>query len=257
MKTNCGIYAITNLINNKVYIGSSCNLKSRKYEHFRLLKNNKHVNKYLQNSFNKYGINTFNWEILEYIKKCEDKNILKQSLLDREQFYINKYKDDEGSINQNLCYNLLPTAGNNLGMKMSQEAKEKVSKNNARGMLGKICSDETRLKLSKAKKGNKYWLGKNHSEETILKLSKINKNRIRSEEFKNNLRKHMTGKKQSEETIIKKIEKQSKKVTNTTTNITFKSIKEASIYYGINEGSISKACKGKLKTAGTFTWSYG
>lgn len=30
---NCGIYKIVNIKNNKVYIGSSINLDSRKYKH--------------------------------------------------------------------------------------------------------------------------------------------------------------------------------------------------------------------------------
>ena len=33
-----GIYKITNTINNKFYIGSSCNLKNREWQHFNQLK---------------------------------------------------------------------------------------------------------------------------------------------------------------------------------------------------------------------------
>ena len=48
MKTNCGVYQITNLVNKKVYTGSSENLKSRKYIHYNYLKNNKHENDYFK-----------------------------------------------------------------------------------------------------------------------------------------------------------------------------------------------------------------
>ena len=36
---NSGIYKILNKTNNKVYIGSSVNLKSREYKHFWMLNN--------------------------------------------------------------------------------------------------------------------------------------------------------------------------------------------------------------------------
>ena len=49
-----GIYKITNIINNKFYIGSAVDLKEREYEHFRRLFKNNHCNILLQNSFNKY-----------------------------------------------------------------------------------------------------------------------------------------------------------------------------------------------------------
>lgn len=39
-----GIYEIRNLVNNKVYIGSSINVKARLYEHSRLLNIGKHEN---------------------------------------------------------------------------------------------------------------------------------------------------------------------------------------------------------------------
>ena len=46
-----GIYRIRNLTNNKFYIGSAINLNKRKNQHFHYLRNNKHHNKPLQNSF--------------------------------------------------------------------------------------------------------------------------------------------------------------------------------------------------------------
>ena len=83
-KTNCGVYKITNTNPNettglyKVYIGSSENLKSRKYQHFMGLRSNRHRNKYLQSSFNKYKEENFKWEVIKYIEKLEDKKELKQ-----------------------------------------------------------------------------------------------------------------------------------------------------------------------------------
>jgi len=60
-----GIYQIRNIINNKVYIGSTSKFKSRKASHFGHLRFGDHSNKYLQNAWNKYGEEKFVFEILE------------------------------------------------------------------------------------------------------------------------------------------------------------------------------------------------
>jgi len=78
-----GIYKITNLINNKLYIGSSNNIEKRKIAHFSLLKRNKHHSIYLQNSYNKYGKNAFKFEIIELCSK--------EDLFLKEQFYVDFY----------------------------------------------------------------------------------------------------------------------------------------------------------------------
>lgn len=70
---NCGIYKITNTINNKVYVGSSINLKGREYKHFWMLEKGFHDNNYLQNSFDKYGKENFIFEIIDF---CEHKQLI-------------------------------------------------------------------------------------------------------------------------------------------------------------------------------------
>lgn len=75
-----GIYKIVNLINNKIYIGSSKNLQHRKRQHFSDLRLNKHRNEHLQRSYNKHGLENFSFTVVEY---C---NI--DILLEREKYYI-------------------------------------------------------------------------------------------------------------------------------------------------------------------------
>jgi predicted GIY-YIG superfamily endonuclease len=48
----CGIYKITNLNNQKIYIGYSCNIGRRFKEHLKFLYYNKHKNKELQQDYN-------------------------------------------------------------------------------------------------------------------------------------------------------------------------------------------------------------
>lgn len=81
----CGIYKITNTINNKFYIGSAFNIKQRIKKHFELLKRNKHHSIYFQNAYNKYGDSAFAISILE----CCNKN----NILIIEQAYLDKIID--------------------------------------------------------------------------------------------------------------------------------------------------------------------
>lgn len=78
----CGIYKITNEINNKCYIGQSVNIERRWKRHKQIFKN-KNDNCYdypLYRSIRKYGIENFVFEILE---DCN-----KNQLNEREFFYM-------------------------------------------------------------------------------------------------------------------------------------------------------------------------
>lgn len=70
---NSGIYQIINLVDDKRYIGSTVNFKNRKRFHFSLLVRNIHHNQYIQNAYNKYGKENFEFQILLY---CEKKDLL-------------------------------------------------------------------------------------------------------------------------------------------------------------------------------------
>ena len=72
MKYHCGIYKIKNIITGDFYIGQSIDLKKREYQHFYELKKNKHYNKYLQNSFNKYRKENFIFKTILY---CDKNNL--------------------------------------------------------------------------------------------------------------------------------------------------------------------------------------
>ena len=86
----CGIYMITNYVSNKRYIGSSVNVSQRLWEHRSELRHGNHPNAHLQNSWNKYGEDSFNYTILE---KCTPKE-----RFEREQYYVNTLKPE-----YNIC----------------------------------------------------------------------------------------------------------------------------------------------------------
>lgn len=83
------IYCIKNKINNKKYIGkTSWNINKRFGKHISSLKYNKHYSKNLQEDFNKYGMDNFEFFILDEFT-FTDKKLLNEVLLDMEKFYIN------------------------------------------------------------------------------------------------------------------------------------------------------------------------
>jgi hypothetical protein len=90
------------------------------------------------------------------------------------------------------------------------------------------------MKLIQSHKGIKP------SEETLIKRSAA-----------------LKGKKRPEYIINKLIESRMKQVTNLDTGITFKSITEASKYYGnLNISNITACCKGNRNTCGGYHWEY-
>ena len=59
---NC-IYALKHNPTGKIYVGCSCNVERRIYEHIVQLASGKHTNKLMQEDFNKYG-NDYSYYIL-------------------------------------------------------------------------------------------------------------------------------------------------------------------------------------------------
>lgn len=65
-----GIYKITNLISNKIYIGSTTTSFKRRFkEHLSALKRGDHPNSHMQRAFNLDGENSFIFEIIEIVEK--------------------------------------------------------------------------------------------------------------------------------------------------------------------------------------------
>ena len=78
----CGIYKITNVVNNKSYIGKSVNIEER-WQHHKTSERRRYPNKLLYKAFDKYGLNNFTFEIIE---ECQ-----KQELEQKEKFWIKHY----------------------------------------------------------------------------------------------------------------------------------------------------------------------
>nr|QWL15256.1 hypothetical protein [Ulva rigida] len=85
---NPGLYKITCLKNDKIYIGESSNILSRLGKHVSTLETNNHDCIELQTDFNTFGKIFFKFEALELNNKYLNENLRKQ----KEKIYIKKIK---------------------------------------------------------------------------------------------------------------------------------------------------------------------
>jgi len=172
---------ITNKVSGKYYIGSSTNIKSRWKTHLRRLKGGIHANQHLLNSYAKHGKESFIFSILEEVGE--------KFLIEREQFYMDKYQ----SYDRLVGYNILRFAGTTKGYKHTPDTIEKIRKSSTgrkhseevkekirRGNINKVFSKETRKKMSEAKLGKK--LTKSHYE-NLCKARRSPTNRKRMSDF--------------------------------------------------------------------------
>jgi group I intron endonuclease len=94
----CGIYCIRNIINQKVYIGKSKNIYVRICNHISALNTkSKNENRYLINSWHKYGENNFEYFVLEYFNEIDEKFVS-----ERELFWQLTYKATDKTLGYNL-----------------------------------------------------------------------------------------------------------------------------------------------------------
>lgn len=90
-----GIYIITNLLNNKVYIGQSLSIFNRWWDHKNLLNKGRHHSHHLQKAWNKYGESNFKFEVLSI---CNENNL---NFIEDE--FVKLYKAN----NRKFGYNIL------------------------------------------------------------------------------------------------------------------------------------------------------
>jgi group I intron endonuclease len=130
-----GIYKIINKVNGKYYIGSSNDIKRRWEFHRSRLNTNNHYNDYLQNAWNKYKKENFDFVVIE--------ETTKSNLLTTEQKYLDIIKNK-----QNECYNLnFDTSGGEISeYSKSKIKKSQIGKNNS--FYGKKHSLKTKRIIS-------------------------------------------------------------------------------------------------------------
>lgn len=196
MNVICGIYKFENKLNNKVYIGKSTNIYVRYKVHLKNVANGKTTRFY--SALRKYGIDNFNFEIIE---ECP-----KKRLNERERYYISIYNSNDPSYGYNMTVGgdggktcevpwnkgiplaeymspeQLKKMGDkiskaNKGRKLTNEHREKISKNHAHYWKDKVSpwkdkhpTEETKKKQSDSHKGQRkgmHWYVNNETNKRV------------------------------------------------------------------------------------------
>lgn len=201
MSKNSGIYQIRNTISNKLYIGSSVDIVNRWRQHKLLLRKKSHDNFHLQNAWNKYGEDIFEFEVVEIVEPI--------NLSDKEQQYINKLNPE---------YNIARVVKASMfGRKHTEESKARMSESRTgikNGFWGRKHSDETKKKISEWRVGKEFghrsdetkkkmsdlqignknsFYGKHHSDDSKEKISKFSTGRIFSLESRKKVAEKIRG----------------------------------------------------------------
>ena len=243
------IYLIRNKINGKCYVGQTQEEKGfdgrynclgeeieKVYNYHKSKKeHNRGYNKHLLRSIEKYGFEAFEInKYLDYAFSLEELNI-------KEKVYIQLYDSFENGYNETL---------------------------GGEGVEGFSHSEETRQKISEAKKGenigkNNPFYGGHHSEEAKQKISEARKGKHLSEEHKQKISEVKKGKHLSEETRQKmsKVRKgennpRAKAVYCYEKNEIRLTVKEWAEELCLNGANISQCCKGKRKSTGGYHFRY-
>lgn len=160
MKT--GVYQIRNVISGKVYIGSTqISFNKRKYQHFRLLRANKHHSISLQRAWNKHGEISFIFEILE---ECAA-----SYCIEREQYYLDNAKP---FYNINIC------ASSRKGVKITDlVCLEKMRKAGDKGRQNLTLDGRKRISIANKGPKSKEHIKKvaDKQKKAVIQLSKYGK----------------------------------------------------------------------------------
>jgi group I intron endonuclease len=239
-----GIYCLFNLHSEKFYIGSSVNMSKRVWEHLYALKNNKHYNQHLQRAYNKYS-NYFIGFVLEEVNK--------ESLIEREQYWIDRFE----VYNPEIGYNILPKAYSFVGFSPSEDTRKKMSElktGENHYNFGKSLPEITKQRIGE---GNK---GKVRSKETKEKLRQINLGKTLSDEHKNKISQSMKNHSFTEEQLEQVSKLNAKTVyqydlQGVLINV-WKSAAEASRQLNLNRHFITRVCRGERGKYKNFIWRY-
>ena len=252
------IYKIRNVVNQKFYVGSTINMKERLKTHRNRLRRDRHHSPHLQAAWNKYGEECFVFEVVEEISSVEALQAAEDVWLAEHVgkphcYNTSKFSDApwrgvpkelhpnygrartpeevaaiSSSVKQLYAEGFSPRTGLTHNEETRAKISAKVQAALANGKSGKfIPSEETRLRMSQALKGNQNAKGHVRTEEHRKKLAEANKGN-----------QNWLGKRHSEESKAK----MSKRVLEVTTNTEFPSLSATLEHYGFKMPTLRRAC---------------
>ena len=163
------IYKIENVVTDDFYVGSAVNHKRRKWEHWSQLKKNEHHCVKLQQAWNEYGEDAFEFVIIEEV---DDDNLLQV-----EDTYLALNAGQSHCYNTALSTQIPSSTQREVRHKISKTLKENYASGYVHPRTGQKNSPETIAKIVEARansdknKGEKHYrYGKSVSEETRKKI---------------------------------------------------------------------------------------
>ena len=216
MKKIIGVYKISNTLcpEGKYYIGYSCNIRKRWGIHKSTLRGGNHCNIRMQRAYEKYGSDSFDYEILQECENEEEAKNIELSYLEdltiRDKLYNLHYNSSGGDMltfhpdREQIIEKRVKEQKEQISKMTKEERQERWGQSGEKnGMYGRTHTDEVKKRLSIINKGNTYCLGKKASQETKDKLSVIASERLgeknpffgkqHSEETKQKLRESRLG----------------------------------------------------------------
>lgn len=172
------VYKITNILNQKVYIGQTLRYVEDRFDEYRRLFG---VNPYLRKAIKKHGISGFKFEVIEHCAPI--------ILNERETYYINEYQ----SCDRNKGYNIesggrKSSPSQETVIKMSQSHKGIIQDSTWIGKRVSIAGSEAAKKYGlekteeekqylsdKTKSENAFWFGKSRGEDFSRAMSERQK----------------------------------------------------------------------------------
>jgi len=282
-----GVYQIVNETTGKRYLGSAKQFKERANRHASALRAQKHHNKHLQASFNKYDESVFLFEVIEVVlgdklaRTKREEEILQAILLSGEW---------------DMCYNFTkrPLAKQGVWSSTPDETRKKASKASKRlwqkakhrkhmtQAIKKVWEDPTyrlatvakmrevtntpEMREKRRQTTKQLWQEHDYRNRTTTAIVKANKARwadpkqrkvtiekiskVKTEQWSNPA---------FREKMIKSLPKKkvAQLIRGTQTIVAIQtSIMAAGRALGINFRNISAVCKGRRKNAGGYTWKF-
>lgn len=224
---SCGIYLIKNKINNKSYIGQSVNIKKRWREHIFAANHPEYKDHKdpIHLAIAKYGKENFDFTILE---ECP-----KEQLNEKEIYWIDKYNTYQKGYNATI-------GGHQDFRHIGQPVEVYDLEGNYITTYDNITIAAEHIGVSRNTLYNILYRDRLSTKGYQLKL-KNDKNTVITK-YQNN---------QGGGIPVLQIDKNNGNILQK-----FKSATEAGRVLNIDASSITKVCKGKLKTCGGFIWRY-
>lgn len=241
-----GIYCIFTLHNSKVYIGSSKNIQYRFRKHRDKLKRKDHHSKYLQNVYNKYGIDNLRMFIVEKTNNLEIEEFKWIKFFNSFEIGYNSTEDTQRNFyNPDLILNNIKRTSKPV-VSLDLEGSF-IERFNSISEAAKYLNDQTTniSKCCKSKKGSikgRIFLYESDYDPSLTYKYINNAGKhLKEYNIKEATRLRMKNRIVTESQKIASSEKQGIKIKCITDNLQFRSYKHAGKYYGICPRNIKKS----------------